>query len=211
MKEKIKRDAVATKAKIVNNAIQLFSTKGFDATSVDEIAQACSVNKAMIYYYYKNKSGLYEEVMSTLMEGIYTQVNSSYEQNLHEPLLSLKAFIDTYTKHAFQYPYFPALLLRELSDSGAHLAEKMFSKMRQIFKLLSQILQEGEEQGVFSQVKPMMVHFMIIGTINLMVTTQTLREKVGEINEENLDVCAQCEEEEVAAYIFDKIIKMLKA
>jgi len=207
---KKRRDAIATQAKIIESAVQLFCTKGFDATSVDEIAQACEINKAMIYYYYKNKSGLYEEVMSSLMENIYTQMIDSYEKSSYDPIKSLKAFIYTYIKYAFEHPYFPALLLRELSDSGAHLPENMFSKMRQIFKLLSKILKEGEAAGLFFDVKPMMIHFMIIGTINLMVTTLPLREKAMQLNEEHLDICAECSEEDIASYVYAKIIKMLK-
>lgn len=48
---------------ILNSAIKLFSEKGFDATSVDEIAKDANVNKAMIYYYFSSKEGLLNSII----------------------------------------------------------------------------------------------------------------------------------------------------
>ena len=64
MSKKIqKRDAEASKALIISSAIQLFSQKGYASASMDELAKLCGLNKAMVFYYFKNKKGLYEAVM----------------------------------------------------------------------------------------------------------------------------------------------------
>lgn len=47
-----------TKSKILKNAEILFAKQGYDATSMDQIAAKAGVNKALIYYYYKSKTGL---------------------------------------------------------------------------------------------------------------------------------------------------------
>lgn len=46
------------KQKILRAAEQLFARQGYDATSVDQIAARARVNKALIYYYFKNKQAL---------------------------------------------------------------------------------------------------------------------------------------------------------
>ncbi len=204
---KKKRDAEATKSKILQEAMQLFSQKGFDATTVDDIAKACDINKAMVYYYYQSKAGLYEELMSVLMQNIYDDIFKAYQRSANATE-GLNAFVLTYGEYAIKHPYFPALLLRELSNSGANLPEKMFSKMRNIFTLLSEILDRGEKEGVFHDVKPMMIHFMIIGTINLMVTTTPLRQVAQKY--ENVNTCAQCSIEDISKYVFEKIKQMLE-
>lgn len=206
---KIKRDAKATKANILQQAMRLFSVKGFDATTVDDIANESDINKAMVYYYYKSKSGLYEEVMNVLMEDIYTDIYKEYKKS-KTAQDGLKAFVMTYGKYAQKHPYFPSLLLRELSNSGAHLPETMFIKMRKIFSLLSEILKEGEEEGLFLNVKPMMVHFMIMGTINLMITTKPMRTRVMQMKDIDVDTCAQCTEEDISLYVYEKIKLMLE-
>jgi AcrR family transcriptional regulator len=205
---KQRRDAQATKARIINEARELFSKKGFDATTIDDIATASDVNKALIYYYFKNKSGLYSDVMSGLFDAIYKEVTDA-EKICTSSIDELETFIKTYTRYANQHPYFPALLLRELSDSGAHLPKTMFISMRKVFTLLSEILRKGEREGVFSKSIPMIVHFMIIGSINLMVTTKPLRQKAMEIDTE-VDTCNECSVDEIATYTFQTIKKSLE-
>ncbi len=51
------------KQRIVRSAIQLFTTKGYAATSVREIVEAAGVTKPVLYYYFKNKEDLYLTIM----------------------------------------------------------------------------------------------------------------------------------------------------
>lgn len=125
---KQKRDAKATKAKILINARTLFSKQEFDATTVDDIAAESGVNKALVYYYFKNKSGLYSDVMSGLFDAIYDAIVEG-EKDCKNAVEELEVFIKSYASYAYKNPYFPALLLRELSDSGAHVPEVMFASM----------------------------------------------------------------------------------
>jgi len=205
---KQQRDAKVTKARIIQESRMLFSKKGFDATTIDDIARASDVNKALIYYYFKNKSGLYNEVMSGLFDAIYSEVKKR-ESSTDSATKELQKFIETYAKYANEHTYFPAILLRELSDSGAHLPEDMFHKMRRVFFLLSDILQRGEDEGVFKKSIPMVIHFMIIGGINLMVTTAPLRKKAKRIDA-NIRSCPECSSEEIADYIFQTIKQSLE-
>jgi len=51
----------STKEKILFSAHKLFSEKGFDGTSIRDIAQAAEVNVASINYYFTSKEGLYQD------------------------------------------------------------------------------------------------------------------------------------------------------
>lgn len=203
-----KRDAEATKAKIIKNSMFLFSKNGFDTTTVDDIAKESDVNKALIYYYFKNKAGLYTTTMSGLFDSIYEKIITA-ERCCNSATAELRSFIITYANYAEKYPYFPALLLRELSDSGAHLPEEIFSGMRRLLILLSDILKRGEEEGVFKKSIPIVLHFMITGSLNLLVTTKTLREKATGLESE-LDTCSECSMQEIAEYIFNTVKKSLE-
>ncbi len=61
-----------TRERIVNASIQLFSEKGFDATRVNEIARAANVNKALIYYYFKNKEDILDYLVHSLFDSVTT-------------------------------------------------------------------------------------------------------------------------------------------
>jgi len=202
------RDAEATKAKIIQNAILLFAKNGYDATTADEIAQACGVNKAMLFYYYKNKAGLYAAVMSHVLDAIHEEIITQ-DKCCVSPVADLEAFIKTYAAYCDKNPYVSSLVLRELSDSGAHLPEMMFASLRKLFGLLSEILREGEKQGLFHNIEPMIIHFMIVGTINLLVTTKPMRQKAAELETE-LNTCSDCDIDEISHYIFIKVKLMLE-
>jgi hypothetical protein len=80
--------------------------------------------------------------------------------------------------------------------------------MRQLFELFSDILERGEKEGCFSDVIPMILYFMVIGTLNLMITTKPLRIKAHELS--GVDTCSTCNIDEISEYIMKKMKKMLK-
>jgi AcrR family transcriptional regulator len=65
-----------TKARILAVAERLFAQRGFDATSVDSIARAARVNKALIYYHFRDKN----ELMSSLFAHIMDELSQELER-----------------------------------------------------------------------------------------------------------------------------------
>lgn len=57
----------ATRKRILGVAEKLFAARGFDATSVDQIARSADVNKALIYYHFKNKRDLILEMFRSII------------------------------------------------------------------------------------------------------------------------------------------------
>src|SRR5215470_13917420 len=52
-----------TRATILAAAEQIFAKAGQAGARIDEIAATAGVNKALLYYYFKSKGGLYEAVL----------------------------------------------------------------------------------------------------------------------------------------------------
>ena len=202
-----KRDSQASKDKIIQNAKLLFAKNGFSSSSMDELASMCDLNKAMIFYYFKNKQTLFETVMKDVLKELYDKIKE--ENNKHKkPTQELESFIKIYATFSCNHPYIPALLLKELSDSGAIIPEQLFANMRHLFQLFSEILERGEKEGCFNDVIPMILYFMVIGTLNLMITTKPLRIKAHELS--GIDTCSTCNIDEISEYIMNKMNKMLK-
>lgn len=55
--------------RIIEVATRQFAEKGFAAVRVDEIAMESGCNKQLIYYYFKNKVGVWEAALTRLIEG----------------------------------------------------------------------------------------------------------------------------------------------
>ena len=57
--------SIKTKTEIARTAMVLFAEKGFDRTSIDDIAEAVSLSKPVLYRYFKNKEDLFLSAIQT--------------------------------------------------------------------------------------------------------------------------------------------------
>lgn len=53
----------AVRQRLLSCATQLFTRKGYTATTVREIVEAAGVTKPVLYYYFRNKEGIYLELI----------------------------------------------------------------------------------------------------------------------------------------------------
>lgn len=65
----------ATRRKIVSAALKLWTQRGFDegfeATTVDEIAERAGISRASVYYYFPKKEDILREIAWTTAEQIH--------------------------------------------------------------------------------------------------------------------------------------------
>lgn len=61
-----KEEAAVTRATLLKAALTLFSTKGYAATSIDDITQAAKLTRGALYHHFTNKADLY----NTLIEDV---------------------------------------------------------------------------------------------------------------------------------------------
>ena len=67
-------EILSTKAKLLDAALEFFSTKGYDSTTVDEIAESIGMKGPIIYNYFSGK----EDILNTLNQGL----TADYESNM---------------------------------------------------------------------------------------------------------------------------------
>ena len=58
-----------TKQRILDAALELFSTQGFEATSIAQIADAVGVRKASLYSHFDSKQDILDRLIDSIMEG----------------------------------------------------------------------------------------------------------------------------------------------
>ena len=82
-----------SRQRLLDAAAELFNSKGYAATTVREIVKAAGVTKPVLYYYFKNKEGIFLE----LMRGTYVKFNElvdSVRSEKGSPREKLERFID---------------------------------------------------------------------------------------------------------------------
>ena len=75
------KDRPKSRFKILEAAEKLFSEKGFDAARVDDIAERAGVNKALIYYYFKSKRDVLEELFDNFIQELVEVVYDSFKRH----------------------------------------------------------------------------------------------------------------------------------
>ena len=62
-----------TKREIITAALDLFSTQGFEATSISQIAEAVGIRKASLYSHFESKQAILDQLILQVLEGYAKQ------------------------------------------------------------------------------------------------------------------------------------------
>src|SRR4029077_11137453 len=68
-----------SRAAILRAAVAEFAEHGIAGARTDAIARAAQVNKALLYYYFKDKDALYEAVLDHVFSGLRARVMPVFE------------------------------------------------------------------------------------------------------------------------------------
>ena len=153
-----------TRNAIFQAAAVAFSSRGFDGVGVDDIAERAHVNKAMIYYHFADKLALYRAVVGDMLTTLATTATAIAESD-RPPADKLNQFIDTFVRLADSRPWFPTMMLREISEGAPHLDLDTLTAMKGVFLAFGRILAEGAAAGVFRPVHPILAYTSIIGPL----------------------------------------------
>lgn len=142
---KIQDRADQTRGKILRAAVHEFSTHGLSGARTDAIARSAKVNKALLYYYFGNKQGLYaaalEDVSREVVRSSLAALDPSYSAGERLLRSALNHFDRILTQHEFQ-----SLMQQEMVRFRR--GEGGFDFFRSVFRPLVQKMQQAVEEGV---------------------------------------------------------------
>lgn len=154
--------------KIIDAAISLFYAKGYNGTSVRDIAKQADVNVANISYYFSGKQGLLEQLVSDFLEEYLRIVEMTFEQR---NFLSAKEVLFQMVRNILQYQFerreLTRFFYRELSLDSTLIREIMtiyFSKERYY---IEQLIRQGQEKREFQNVSFTMFMTQLKGMISM--------------------------------------------
>ena len=157
-------DSGATRAAVLAAAATAFSRRGFDGVTVDDIARAAGVNKAMIYYHFEDKLALYRTIVCDMMRVVGGRVGEIAD-SAAAPTAKIARFIEMFVELTESSPYFPTLMMREIAEGAPHLDVETLALMRTVFLSFGRILAEGQQQGVFREIHPVLAYISTIAPL----------------------------------------------
>lgn len=145
-----KRDAEATKARILAAAKTEFAQNGLAGARVDVIADRAAANKRMIYHYFENKDHLFQAVL----EDAYLDIRAA-EQKLElshlPPRMALERLVRFTWSYYLENPEFITLVNSANLHRARHLvaSERVRAASRMLVETVQEIVNRGVESGDF--------------------------------------------------------------
>ena len=159
-----RRSAEASHAAIFAAAADEFSERGFEAGGVDRIAARARVNKAMLYYHFGSKRALYIEVLRDMFRAVGARVRAIAD-GPGTAAEKLQTWVATIIEEAAARPWFPPIMLRELASGAPRFDPETFAMMNAVFGGVRDIIAQGQREGTFGDVDPLLTHLTIMPPI----------------------------------------------
>jgi AcrR family transcriptional regulator len=154
----------ARRARMCRTAAQLFRDRGYDATSVSDVARALGMTKAGLYHHFESKEALLFEIMMYGLDRVRDDVIIP-ARTIRDPEERLRAMIVNHARIATRGQGAVAHLgdeIRALPPAGRRQIEQ---RMRVYFDLIRDTLRELKASGRLRTVDPTVATFSLLGMI----------------------------------------------
>ena len=151
-----------TARRILAAAEEHFADQGMAGARTEEIATAAHANKAMLYYYFGDKSRLHRAVMENLLRQLRNAAFAplAAKTSSRDRLIGwVNGYFDFFATH----PNYPRLVQREVMDTAPKFEWIVREYFRPFHKRLRSLIQEGVASGEFRKVDAEQTVFTMLG------------------------------------------------
>lgn len=155
-----------TRRKILRAAVREFSTHGLSGARTDAIAKSANVNKALLYYYFKGKQGLYaaavEEVSGEVAKNALAALDPAYSAGERLLRSAVNHFDRILTQREFQSLMQQEMVRFRRSDGGS-LPLFFQTVFKPLIEKLQQAVNEGISTGELCETDPLQIMYSMFG------------------------------------------------
>lgn len=142
------KDKQEKRRKILDAAVEVFAERGYFGARVADLAKAAGIADGTVYLYFKSKDELLITLFEERTEEVLTHLRSQLDR-LTGPVERLRAFIHYHLRLAVDRPKLMQVLTIEVRQSARFLKEYKPDGFRHYLNVLSSILVDGQQAGVF--------------------------------------------------------------
>lgn len=150
-----------SRAAILRSAAHEFAQHGIAGARTDAIAREAGVNKALLYYYFKDKETLYGAVLDDVFSGLKATVFRVLDSDL-APREKMMAYAAAHFDFIASNQLYPRLMQREMmrvrDGHSQHIDHVITNYIKPIFARVGDVMRKGISSGEFRPVNP--VHFV---------------------------------------------------
>lgn len=150
----------STRDLILDEAVRCFAERGYEGTSLNDIAAGVGIRRPSLLHHFSSKETLYGELFERILSDWLERVNIAVALDAtgwDKVELVLRAGFALFEDN----PDYVRLMRREALDGGAHLGIDLASVLRPLFDAAADYLRAQMEAGVLRQLDPR--HLLITG------------------------------------------------
>ncbi|MEO8357882.1 MAG: TetR/AcrR family transcriptional regulator [Chloroflexota bacterium] len=152
-----------TRAKIIESAIRLFSSRGYTAASVDDICTEAGISKGAFYHHFESKQALFLALLDGWLKTIDNSIEASRDKTAPETFMQMtEAFPYIFATAGEGLPMFLEFWLQASRDEKVWQAS--VAPYRRYQKHFTSLIKKGVDEGSFVEVNPELTSRMIIST-----------------------------------------------
>ena len=170
---------------IIETAERLFADKGFNGTSVREIADEAGVNLAMISYYFGSKEKLMEALFEHRVGNIKIRVESLIRDENLSPIEKVNMLIDEHIDRVMQKQCFHKVMVgvQVTNKNPAILKAANKLKIRNA-EVIAELIKDGQKKGVFKKkIDLILMLNTMVGTVSQTIMSQEYYREFNKLTE----------------------------
>ena len=153
------------KQEILTIAARIFRQKGYNATSMNDLANECGLFKGSLYHYFKNKEQILQEVIQSYFEYLLLYLEPINSSKLM-PTEKLRMSLEIQMRAIEANRDAVSVALREDLAVENPYRETYIAQRNRLEDHLASILEEGIEKGMFRKVDIRLTTKAILGMCN---------------------------------------------
>jgi len=150
-----------TRARILESSIKLFSERGFNAASVDDICAEAEISKGAFYHHFESKQALFLALLDGWLKIVDTAIEASKDKTAPETFMQMaEAFPYIFETAGDHLPMFMEFWMQASRDEKIWQAS--IAPYRRYHKYFTSLIKKGVEEGSFVNVDPQIASRLII-------------------------------------------------
>jgi AcrR family transcriptional regulator len=166
-----------TRERILDAALDLFGSRGYEATSLDDIAQAVGVAKQTVLYWFPSKDELLDAVIERSAEELTVAIEAALRR-AGGGFGRVEAVVRAVFRPAVRRPALLGLV-RELGRLGPGLADRLVERVHPLVERATSFLQDEMDAGRMRATDPALVLSLAFATVVGVATEPEMLRAVG--------------------------------
>jgi AcrR family transcriptional regulator len=145
-------------------AAEIMCQKGYEATSMNDIAEAAGLTKAGIYHYIRGKEDLLFEIMNYAMD-VVDQGIVAHASQVEDAEERLRAIIERHSRSVLEGVGALTIVLEEMTALTPAHRRAITTRKRAYFEFIRGTLEQLAREGKLREINPTVAAFSLLGMI----------------------------------------------